>query len=275
MKQEQKLKEAFSRAAEEETERLERSLSRGERAKAENVYKHHRDSALRLIRKGKGASAKWAVGLTAAAAAVILLLWGLNRSVPDPVTPAADPANSVISLLTGEPLPAETDAPEQTAPPAESPLPELKAQLADFPADQKYPVYTGPGTNYERARQNKAAVSTNDWIQVFGTENGYLMIQYAVTASQYRIGYIDASSLPGNIDAGPLAFASLPAMILRETALTDDPLGEGQPLHTLSAGTEVQWLAVMGGWAYLEWTGNGQPVRGFVPADAVGRKTAP
>ncbi len=275
MKQEPKLKEAFSRAAQEETEWLDRSLTYRERAGAETLYKRHRDTALRLIRKRKGDSAKWAVGVTAAAAAVILLLWGLNRPVPDPKTPAADPANSVISLLTSEPLPADTDTPEQTAPPAESPLPELKAQLADFPADQKYPVYTGPGTNYERARQNKAAVSTNDWIQVFGTENGYLMIQYAVTASQYRIGYIDASSLPGNIDAGPLALASLPALILQETALTDDPLGEGQPLHTLSAGTEVQWLAVMGGWAYLEWTGDGQPVRGFVPADAVGRKTAP
>ena len=275
MKQEPKLKEAFSRAAQEETEWLDRSLTYRERAGAETLYKRHRDTALRLIRKRKDASAKWAAGLTAAAAAVILLLWGLNRPVPDPVTLAADPANSVISLLTGEPLPADTDTPEQTALPAESPLPELKAQLADFPADQKYPVYTGPGTNYERARQNKAAVSTNDWIQVFGTENGYLMIQYAVTASQYRIGYIDASSLPGNIDAGPLALASLPALILQETALTDDPLGEGQPLHTLSAGTEVQWLAVMGGWAYLEWTGDGQPVRGFVPADAVGRKTAP
>jgi hypothetical protein len=148
-------------------------------------------------------------------------------------------------------------------------VPELRARVVSFPKDQRYAVYTGPGQHYERANQNRALVSTNDWIQVFGVENGYAMIRYAVSAGQSRIGFIDASSLPAGASVDALAFPSVPAVILRETGLTDDPLGEGKPLHTLPAGTLVSRLAVLGDWVYLEWTGAEKPVRGFVPADAV------
>ena len=74
-----------------------------------------------------------------------------------------------------------------TIPPA-IPTGELTAQKIKFTGGQKYPVYSGPGAEYERGANGKASVSTNDWIQVFGSENGYIMIQYAISSSQMRIG---------------------------------------------------------------------------------------
>ena len=49
---------------------------------------------------------------------------------------------------------------------------ELSAQKIKFTGGQKFPVYSGPGAEYERAANGKASVSTNDWIQVFGSESG-------------------------------------------------------------------------------------------------------
>lgn len=290
MKQDEKLREAFSGAAAEETERLEQSLSLKEYRKAEALYQHHRDAALRQIRRRKSSFLKGLAGLAAVAAAVVLLFRALDRPVPDPVTPAAGPAGTAVAFDTLAPRPPETEAVLSQAPvspaasptgtvteavtpsvtaPEDAPVPELKARVVAFPKDQRYAVYTGPGQHYERANQNRALVSTNDWIQVFGVENGYAMIRYAVSAGQSRIGFIDASSLPAGASVDALAFPSVPAVILRETGLTDDPLGEGKPLHTLPAGTQVSRLAVLGDWVYLEWTGAEKPVRGFVPADAV------
>lgn len=41
-------------------------------------------------------------------------------------------------------------------------------QNIKFTSNKKYAVYSGPGENYFRGGNGKAAVSTNDWIQVFG-----------------------------------------------------------------------------------------------------------
>ena len=148
---------------------------------------------------------------------------------------------------------------------------ELSAQKIKFTGGQKFPVYSGPGMEYERAANGKAAVSTNDWIQVFGTENGYIMIQYALSSSQMRIGYIDQSSLPKNTSVSPLRFTWEDAEITASTFLTDDPLNSQTRTRTLSAGQQVKWLSTMGNWAYVEITGSGQPIRGFVPASTISR----
>ena len=270
MKQEEKWKEAFARAAMEQTEELENSLTGEERRKAEALYRRHRDTVLRQIRKPKVSVMKWAAGTVAAAAAVLLILWGANRSTPDLITPAAAPEGTAASVQTAE-RSTETAAPAAESTPF---IPALEAHLVHFPQGKRYAVYTGPGENYERANQNKAAVSTNDWIEVFGVENGYVMIQYAITPTQRRIGYMDASALPANEAAAALEFSAVPVVILRETELTDDPLGEKTPLHLLPAGAEARWLASLNGWAYLEWTGGDRPVRGFVSADAIRQKSA-
>lgn len=43
-----------------------------------------------------------------------------------------------------------------------------------------YPVYSGPGKKYYREANGKAQVSANDWVQVFGREGKWALIQYRV-----------------------------------------------------------------------------------------------
>ncbi|MBQ9211447.1 MAG: hypothetical protein IJ153_07105 [Clostridia bacterium] len=269
MKREDKWKEAFTSVAMEQTEQLEKSLTYEERRKSEALYKHHHDTALRLIRKQKVSIVKWVSGIAAVAAAVLFVVWGANRPAPDIITPATAPVSTEVSVYTNEPLPTETATLAMQTPEPTLHIPELEAHLVSFPENMRYAVYTGPGEHYERANDNKAVVSTNDWIEVFGVDKGYAMIQYAITSTQRRIGYIDAAALPAYASVTALEFSYLPVLITRETEMTDDPLGEKTPLHILSADTEARWLATMDDWVYLEWNGGDQPARGFVPVAAI------
>ena len=100
------------------------------------------------------------------------------------------------------------------------------------------------------------------------------MIQYAITSTQRRIGYIKETALPAEAAVANLKFSYAPVTITQDTELTDDPIGEKTSLHVLPVGTEAEWLATMDDWAYLEWKGGSQPVRGFVPASVVCLKSA-
>lgn len=165
------------------------------------------------------------------------------------------------------PTPEEAQMKFSTAPsiPWES---ELIGQEIAFSGGQKLPVYSGPGTQYPRAGNGKAIVSTNDWIQVFGTENGYALIQYALSAEQMRFGYIDASALPQGHSVNALVLDHAPAHILTDCSITDDPLKSGKAIAKLQSGEQVTWLAKMGPYAYVETQG-ASPQRGFVDAQAV------
>lgn len=144
----------------------------------------------------------------------------------------------------------------------------LTAERIKFGSGKKYPVYQGPGTEYGRAANGKASVSTNDWIQVFGEENGYIMIQYDISKDQYRIGWIDKKALPSGEKVDEFAFQPVQGYLPLETHLTDDPLNSEKVVLTLSEGTTVKWLASMGDWAYIETT-SGALIRGFVPISSI------
>ena len=148
---------------------------------------------------------------------------------------------------------------------------ELTARKIKFTGGRKFPVYSGPGPEYERAANGKASVSTNDWIQVFGSEKGYILIQYALSSSQMRFGYIEQSALPKNETVAVLALAYADAEITASTFLTDDPLNSQTRTRTLQNGQRVKWLSTMGSWVYVEVAGAGQPIRGFVPMSAVSK----
>ena len=163
------------------------------------------------------------------------------------------------------------EAKEKLTNPPMIPNGELKARRVKFTGGKKYEVYSGPGANYLRANGGRASVSTNDWIQVFGSENGYILIQYDLSASRNRFGYIPQSALPGGAGVSPLSLAYTDAEILAKTILTDDPLGSQASLCPLDAGDAVKWLAAMGEWAYVEADSSGQPVRGFVRGSTVTR----
>ncbi len=146
------------------------------------------------------------------------------------------------------------------------PAGELTARRIKFTSGQKFPVYSGPGEHYLRSAGGRAVVSTNDWIQVFGVENGWAMIQYDISSDHMRIGFIDASALPGNAGVGALALGSVPMMTNSAVTLTDDPLFSKAVLARLPQGQSLRSLSSMGAWAYVEAEISGGPVRGFVPA---------
>lgn len=145
---------------------------------------------------------------------------------------------------------------------------ELKAEKIQFTGGQKYPVYSAPSESSLRGGKGKAVVSTNGWIQVFGEEDGFLLIQYSIDADHYRFGYISAKALPKKAQVASLAFDDRAAFVKGVTELTDDPLFSNAALLTLPAGAPVAWLGTLGDFAYVE-TASGDWARGFVPVSSL------
>lgn len=134
-----------------------------------------------------------------------------------------------------------------------------------FEKNQKFEVYSGPGTDYYRGANGKAAVSTNDWIEVYGTEDGWALVQYAVNNNQFRIGYIQAKHLPETNNVPQMVFLYVQRKIECDTSLTDDPNRSQAALKTIQAGDSVTLLAQLNGWYYVE-SGN---MRGFIDPSSV------
>ncbi len=146
----------------------------------------------------------------------------------------------------------------------EIPSGELSAQSIKFTGGRKYEVYSAPSSTSLRGGNGKAVVSTNDWIQVFGAEDGYILIQYAIDQEQMRFGYIEETALPSNASVQTLRWRDTIVYLSKSTPLTDDPLNSQETLLTLPQGVGVTLLGTMGSWAYVE-TASADWARGFVP----------
>ena len=133
---------------------------------------------------------------------------------------------------------------------------------------EKYDVFSAPGRDSYRPAGGKAVMSTNDWVQIFGEENGWVLVQYDISSGQMRFGYVDASVLPRNASVRQLYWANIPYTVTDATWLTDDPLNSCKKLATLNAGEEVTCLATMGDWLYVETEISGMAARGFIPVEA-------
>ena len=144
-------------------------------------------------------------------------------------------------------------------------------QTITLRANEKYDVFAAPGRDSYRAVNGKAVMSTNDWVQVFGEEDGWLLVQYDISSDRMRFGYIDASALPKNAEAPELIWFILPAQTINTaTFVTDDPLASCAVIDQLSAGETVQVLASFDNWYYIETTNEyGQRLRGFVPMSCI------
>ena len=143
------------------------------------------------------------------------------------------------------------------------------AQQVKFTGGQKFPVYTGPGKLFARSGNGKGLVSTNDWIEVYGEYDGYILIQYEISSSQYRFGWIEKGALPKG--------ASIPAMrlnagrneqtLMQDVVLTDDPLVSQKAIAALKAGTQLSFLAHLdGAWEYVMVEVDGKMMCGFIPS---------
>ena len=148
----------------------------------------------------------------------------------------------------------------------------LKAKKIKFTGGRNYPVYLGPGEGYQRSGNGKGTVSTNDWIQVFGKYNGYIMIQYDISADRFRIGWIDAKALPSGANVPDLNLVLIEdyGNVIDKCILTDDPFNSEAPIATLKPGTpSCEIVYNMGGWSYIRVTIDGKDVCGFVPSDCI------
>lgn len=147
------------------------------------------------------------------------------------------------------------------------------ARSVKFTGGRNYPVYTGPGEHYARSGNGKGSVSTNDWIQVFGEQDGWILIQYDISADRYRIGWIEASALPKGTSVPQLhmLLENEPYNnVLRACALTDDPLNSQSELAWLPAGTKVTEVVFnFDGWSYVRVEVKGKEMCGFVPSDCI------
>lgn len=120
----------------------------------------------------------------------------------------------------------------------------LNAEVMSFTPGQTYAVYSAPDSRSIRGAKGRARVSTNGWIQVFGAEGDWLLVQYAITPEHCRIGYIDKNALPQDMVVPPLALEAVPAIVSYDVSVTDDPLMSQTPLTRLTENTSVtRWRA--------------------------------
>lgn len=145
----------------------------------------------------------------------------------------------------------------------------LNAEVMPFTPGQTYAVYSAPDSRSIRGAKGRARVSTNGWIQVFGAEGDWLLVQYAITPEHCRIGYIDKNALPQDAAAPALALEAVPAIVSYDVSVTDDPLMSQTPLTRLTENTSVTALASMGDWTYIEAGTGKSRFRGFVPTECL------
>lgn len=141
----------------------------------------------------------------------------------------------------------------------------LNAQEISFSGGQKYEVYSAPDKASLRGGNGKAKVSTNGWIQVFGRENGYILIQYSIDKDHYRFGYISEKALPKKASVSDLLFTETPVTITQNVNATDDPLYSRTGIASLKKGDRVTLLSFLGDDAYVEGLSGNTVFRGFVP----------
>lgn len=131
---------------------------------------------------------------------------------------------------------------------------------------EKYDVFAAPGRSSLRSGNGKGVMSTNDWVQIFGEEDGWVLVQYDISSEQMRFGYVDASVLPKDADVPSLIWYDLPLQTIKaNTYVTDDPLCSRSSICWLNAGDTVKVLSSFGQWYYIETTdASGRLLRGFV-----------
>lgn len=131
-----------------------------------------------------------------------------------------------------------------------------------------YAVYTGPGAQYYREANGEAAVSAEDWVQVFGTDGDWVLIQYRVGGPLLRFGYIQTSALQSPDAVPALALEAVPLQDTGNEFVTSNPLGKGGRIQ-LTPGAAMTRLGMLGDfWIYVELTlPNGRPARMFAEVE--------
>lgn len=154
-------------------------------------------------------------------------------------------------------------------------MPETGLTVVNYLGSAAFPVYTGPGTNYHRAANGKAAVSTVDSFGVLGKTGEWLMVIYDISGARARVGYIRITGDPRLEEIAELTHESDFSHIenvftIKNLPLWDDPINRSNPLCTLPKNTEVVYLDDCGDLAYVEVKVGSRLMRGFVESASLG-----
>lgn len=133
-----------------------------------------------------------------------------------------------------------------------------------------WPVYSGPGTYYYRANNNKATMG-GGVCQIYGVEGNWVLIGYGLSNGNYRIGYVSLDALPRmGLRVPYLDFQATTRRLLYAADLIDDPVRTLAPVASLPSGTYMLFLGYIyesgETWAYVEVLAGGSIMRGFVPS---------
>lgn len=145
----------------------------------------------------------------------------------------------------------------------------MSADSVDFVSNKTYAVYSAPNSKSVRGANGRAKVSTNGWVQVFGRENDWVLVQYAISDTQCRIGYIRNPELVAKTALPHLNLTNVPALMNVDADLTDDPLMSQNKLMTVTKDTKVSCLGILGDWSYVETSLDDKRIRGFVPTSTL------
>ena len=158
-------------------------------------------------------------------------------------------------------------APREELPPKVS-IPLLRFVKTTFKSGQMLKVYDGPGDYYRRGANGKAVMSTNEAFYAVGWENNYLMVMYRINKGGYRVGFTSGAGFKDKVDLPALNFAYVETRVQTKGQVTEDPALSLTTIATLNPGMKVTLLArhnrSNANWDYIEFTSNGQLMRGFV-----------
>lgn len=137
--------------------------------------------------------------------------------------------------------------------------------------NDRLPVYSAPDVSSYRAANGKALVSLKDsYIPLAHAEDGWAMIEYAIDAFRYRIGWVKDERIATY--NGSLGGEGIPVQLLPLTNLTDDPFHSHTPIASADQLTDVRLLCSdcsVPWYCYISAQWNGQTIWGFVPTAAV------
>jgi hypothetical protein len=141
-----------------------------------------------------------------------------------------------------------------------------------FGRNQMLDIYTGPGYQYYRSANGKAAASTNGQIFIFGWDGDWLLVLYGTGNGKSRYGYTNRSDFKDDVGGIILEFANLDATIAASCMISDCMPDDHSYITTLNPGTPVKYLAYNPDfdWAYIEVDADVGKVRGFVPYGSLG-----
>ncbi len=129
------------------------------------------------------------------------------------------------------------------------------------------PLNLGPTGQFPAA---EASLTPGAAFCFFGQADCWAMVGTGTADAPGTIGWIQAGALSLPEEPELLFEDAVPVDLPEDTFLTANPLDpEPARLAGLPAGARVTLLAVLGDWGYVQSEADGEPLRAFLPMEAI------